>query len=325
MAQYVKTPLSHTVAVDLTNQSYDGPQSPPQALKLPSPCDFLVYFFIYFMFPLSELLMETAQLVRTSMSPCGPGPSHDAEAAEVLLGLRARHEMTFFHFLSEATGPLELLESLAPGQVHVTGGWLRDRLLESQEVNERARLQWQRLQRLMATPRGDLDLIVSRPLADFYGALRDDEALRSVLQRPPLLVPKKGSRSATVSLRCKSRSAFEPGKPIGNPLETHWKPIMEVHLCSFQAHFILYLIVLDGFLQGHGLFQFRAPRKLLLPEAIRLRSLGPVLGLLGHHQPLRGLGRAREGQRQQRRHVQRHVPQGAEHGAVGSCRGLAAS
>lgn len=221
MAQYVKTPLSHTVAVDLTNQSYDGPQSPPQALKLPSPCDFLVYFFIYFMFPLSELLMETAQLVRTSMSPCGPGPSHDAEAAEVLLGLRARHEMTFFHFLSEATGPLELLESLAPGQVHVTGGWLRDRLLESQEVNERARLQWQRLQRLMATPRGDLDLIVSRPLADFYGALRDDEALRSVLQRPPLLVPKKGSRSATVSLRCKSRSAFEPGKPIGNPLETH--------------------------------------------------------------------------------------------------------
>ena len=100
-------------------------------------------------------------------------------------------------FWGSARGPLELLESLAP--VHVTGGWLRDRLLEN-EVNERARQHWQGLQRLMATPRGDLDLIVSRPLEEFYGALRTDEALRSVLLRPPVLVPKKGSRSATVSL-----------------------------------------------------------------------------------------------------------------------------
>lgn len=102
-------------------------------------------------------------------------------------------------FWGQATGVLELLQNLST--VHVTGGWLRDCLLETQELNPVACAQWQRVKKLTANGLGDLDVIISeRSTVEFFELLRHDEALKSVLRRPPLLVPEKGSRTATVKL-----------------------------------------------------------------------------------------------------------------------------
>ncbi|CAE7286389.1 CCA1 [Symbiodinium natans] len=96
-------------------------------------------------------------------------------------------------------GMLRLLRSMA--QVWVTGGWLRDKVLASLDVNLEARAHCQRIARLCGQSHGDLDLVVAgMTSAEFYGRCARDEAFRSLLRRPPLLVEAKGGRPNTVKL-----------------------------------------------------------------------------------------------------------------------------
>ncbi|CAE7722515.1 unnamed protein product [Symbiodinium sp. CCMP2592] len=96
-------------------------------------------------------------------------------------------------------GMLKLLQGMA--KVWVTGGWLRDKILASLDVNLAARSRCQRLAKLCGQQQGDLDLVVAGMTSvEFYGRCSRDEAFRSLLRRPPLLVEAKGGRPNTVKL-----------------------------------------------------------------------------------------------------------------------------
>jgi len=103
-------------------------------------------------------------------------------------------------------GALSVLRALAP--MWVTGGWVRDRLLESGDVNRDASAAWRRLRHLTGNPPGDLDVLVAGVSArDFHASCRRSEALRAALRGPPLLVPARGGRSLdTVKLRLPEHS-----------------------------------------------------------------------------------------------------------------------
>eukprot|EP00439_Symbiodinium_sp_Y106_P031624 s1175_g3.t2 len=104
------------------------------------------------------------------------------------------------HLLSpKEDGMLKLLQGMA--KVWVTGGWLRDKILASLDVNLAARSNCQRLAKLCGQQQGDLDLVVAGMTSvEFYGRCSRDEAFRSLLRRPPLLVEAKGGRPNTVKL-----------------------------------------------------------------------------------------------------------------------------
>lgn len=94
---------------------------------------------------------------------------------------------------------LKLLQGMA--KVWVTGGWLRDKILASLDVNLAARSRCERLAKLCGQQQGDLDLVVAGMTSvEFYGRCSRDEAFRSLLRRPPLLVEAKGGRPNTVKL-----------------------------------------------------------------------------------------------------------------------------
>mmetsp|Transcript_4136 Transcript_4136/g.7593 ORF Transcript_4136/g.7593 Transcript_4136/m.7593 type:complete len:416 (+) Transcript_4136:45-1292(+) len=96
-------------------------------------------------------------------------------------------------------GVLQLLGGMA--KVWVTGGWLRDKILDCFDVNSAAKTHLQRLRELSGQPPSDLDLVVaSLTSAQFFDRCSRDDAFRSMLLRPPLLVPAKGGRPATVKL-----------------------------------------------------------------------------------------------------------------------------
>eukprot|EP00416_Gambierdiscus_australes_P020427 CAMPEP_0171065402 /NCGR_PEP_ID=MMETSP0766_2-20121228/6822_1 /TAXON_ID=439317 /ORGANISM="Gambierdiscus australes, Strain CAWD 149" /LENGTH=466 /DNA_ID=CAMNT_0011521499 /DNA_START=64 /DNA_END=1460 /DNA_ORIENTATION=- len=92
---------------------------------------------------------------------------------------------------------LSSLRSL--GRMWVTGGWVRDKLLECTDVNPQAGRAWQRLRRLTGNPAGDLDVLVDGISArDFHAACHRSETMSSVLRRLPVLVPARGGRSLDI-------------------------------------------------------------------------------------------------------------------------------
>ncbi|CAJ1416550.1 unnamed protein product [Effrenium voratum] len=125
-------------------------------------------------------------------------------------------------------GPLRLLQTM--GQVRVTGGWLRDKMLETQGINPDANARWQRLQGLTGHPAGDIDLVVAgQSITDFF-ALCQEDSFRGLLRKPPLLVPASAAgRAATVKLLLPEASiditSLEdraPGRPLEGALEEDW-------------------------------------------------------------------------------------------------------
>jgi len=103
-------------------------------------------------------------------------------------------------------GAFSVLRTLAP--MWVTGGWVRDRLLESSGLNLGANAAWQRLRHITGNPAGDLDVLVADVSArDFHASCRRSEALRAALRGPPILVPARGGRPLdTVKLRLPEHS-----------------------------------------------------------------------------------------------------------------------
>eukprot|EP00927_Polykrikos_kofoidii_P036422 TRINITY_DN3074_c4_g1_i1.p1 TRINITY_DN3074_c4_g1~~TRINITY_DN3074_c4_g1_i1.p1 ORF type:complete len:503 (-),score=94.95 TRINITY_DN3074_c4_g1_i1:94-1602(-) len=85
----------------------------------------------------------------------------------------------------------------------VTGGWVRDKLLESTGINLAAKAPWQRLRVLSGHPWGDIDILVDGVSAnEFYLACKADKGLRTLLRSQPYLVAAKGDRTlSTVKLR----------------------------------------------------------------------------------------------------------------------------
>jgi len=80
-------------------------------------------------------------------------------------------------------------------EMWVTGGWVRDKLLECSDVNPSAGASWRQLRVLTGNPPGDVDILVAGVSArDFHAACRKDQALRAALRSPPHLVPAKGGR-----------------------------------------------------------------------------------------------------------------------------------
>ncbi|CAK0839623.1 unnamed protein product [Prorocentrum cordatum] len=105
-------------------------------------------------------------------------------------------------------GTFALLRGLSPRRCWVTGGWVRDALLEHGGVSPRAAGEWRRLRRLAGHPRGDVDVLVDgRSAQELHAACLRSEPLRAVLHGPPLLVPPRGARAvATLKLRLPGHS-----------------------------------------------------------------------------------------------------------------------
>merc|ERR1719375_2535341 len=80
-------------------------------------------------------------------------------------------------------------------QFCVTGGWVRDRLLDCTDVNPAGNEAWRRLRKLSGHPPGDIDAIVEGISArQFHREVKEDQRLCSLLRAPPVLVEAKGKR-----------------------------------------------------------------------------------------------------------------------------------
>lgn len=88
---------------------------------------------------------------------------------------------------------IEELRNLAP--LWITGGWVRDKLLECTGVNPVAHNEWRRLRALAGCPPGDVDVLVEGiTVREFYERCKKSKTLRSTLLGFPAFVPARGAR-----------------------------------------------------------------------------------------------------------------------------------
>lgn len=95
----------------------------------------------------------------------------------------------------------DVLKTVAP--VWITGGWVRDRVLEHASTNTKAFNEWSRVRSLSGSPPGDIDVLVKNISAkEFRSRCKRHPALQALLSSPAHLVPAQGSRTIdTVKLR----------------------------------------------------------------------------------------------------------------------------